>query len=77
VKVVTGFLLGVADFFAEDGSIVVGAVIALVIVGGLAIWKPIGATGAFAGPLLFVLIAALLVANLLRVAHQSRPSPRR
>jgi hypothetical protein len=67
-----GFARGAYYFFVEDGSIVIGAIVALVLVGVLAIWKPFGSAALFAGPLLFLLIAALLVANLLHVAHQAR-----
>ncbi len=57
-------------FFVEDGSVAVGALIALIVVGLLAHALP--STAMIAGPLLFVLIAALLVANLLRVAQNAR-----
>jgi hypothetical protein len=57
-------------FFVEDGSVAIGALIALVLVGVLAHAAP--STATVVGPLLFVLIAALLVANLLRVAQNAR-----
>jgi hypothetical protein len=60
-------------FFVEDGSIVIGAIIALVIIGILAVGRPFGSAERIAGPLLFLFIAALLIANLLRVAYQARP----
>ena len=69
-----GFARGAYSFFAEDGSIVIGAIVALVLVGALAIWRPFGSAGLFAGPLLFLLIAALLIANLLHVSHLAHRS---
>ena len=71
MSAVSGFAKGVYYFFVEDGSIVVGAIVALIIVAFLAIVKPFGNADAIAGPLLFVLLAALLVANLLRVAQNA------
>jgi hypothetical protein len=72
MSVLAGFAKGVYYFFVEDGSIVVGALIALALVAFLAIAKPFGNAAAVAGPLLFVLLAALLVTNLLRVAQNAR-----
>jgi len=68
----TGFARAAYSFFVEDGSIVVGAIIALVLVGLLALAKPFGSADQFAGPLLFLLIAILLAGNLLHVARQVR-----
>jgi hypothetical protein len=58
-------------FFTEDGSVVVGAMIALILVGIVVRLKPLANTLDIAGPLLFVLIAALLIANLWRTAERS------
>jgi hypothetical protein len=58
-------------FFVDDGAIVVGALIALVIVAGLAIRQPFPNAQLVAGPLLFVFISALLTASLLHAARQS------
>jgi hypothetical protein len=58
-------------FFVDDGSIVVGALIALVIVGALAIRQPFPKAELVAGPLLFVFISGLLTASLLHAARQS------
>ena len=62
----------VYDFFTEDGSVVVGAVIAVVIVAVLSLRPPFASARDVAGPVLFVLIAALLIANLWRVAERSK-----
>ena len=56
----------------EGGSIVAGALIALVLVGGLAVAKPFAWAEDVAGPPLFLLIALLLAASLLRVVQHSR-----
>lgn len=69
MSVVAAFGRSAYYFFVEDGSIVIGAVIALVAIGILAIWQPFAKAREMAGPLLFLLIAGLLVANLLRVAR--------
>jgi hypothetical protein len=58
-------------FFVDDGSIVIGALIALFVVGALAIRQPFPNAEVVAGPLLFVFVSALLVASLLHAAHQS------
>lgn len=74
---IAGLPRAIYDFFTEDGSVVVGAIIALVIVAILALGKPFGGAENIAGPLLFVLIAALLIASLWRVAQQSRSRSQR
>jgi hypothetical protein len=58
-------------FFVDDGAVVIGALIALVIVATLAIRQPFPNAGLVAGPLLFVTISALLTASLLHAAWQS------
>jgi len=70
---ITGLPGAIYGFFTEDGSVVVGAVIALALVGILAKARPFGGAQDMAGPLLFVLIAALLIANLWRAAERSKP----
>jgi hypothetical protein len=72
MTLLAGLARSVYYFFTEDGSVVVGAVVALIIVGVLARVRPVGGALDVAGPLLFVLIAALLIANLWRTAEQSR-----
>jgi hypothetical protein len=72
MSIVTGFLRGIWYFFVEDGAIVVGTVVALILIGGLAILRPFGNASEIVGPLLFLLIAALLLINLLWVARQAR-----
>ncbi|HTE85077.1 MAG TPA: hypothetical protein VK821_10105 [Dehalococcoidia bacterium] len=72
MSLLAGFARAAYYFFVEDGSIVIGAVMALVLVGILAIWRPFGTAEQVAGPFLFVLIAGLVIANLLQVARQAR-----
>jgi hypothetical protein len=72
VSWITGLPRAIYEFFTEDGSVVVGAIVALVVVGTLARVHPFGSAQDLAGPLLFVLIAALLIANLWRVAERSK-----
>lgn len=59
-------------FFVEDGSIAIGTLIALVVVGYIGRAKPFGGADAIVGPLLFVIVAALLISNLLRLGQQAR-----
>lgn len=77
MNVITGLPRAIYYFFTEDGSVVVGAIVALVVVAILALARPFPAAADIAGPLLFVLIAVLLIVNLWRVAHQSRSGPGR
>jgi len=72
MSVIAAGLRAVYGFFTEDGSVVVGAVVALLLVGILAKARPFGSAPDLAGPLLFVLIAALLIANLWRAAERSK-----
>ena len=72
MSMIAGFARGVWYFFVEDGAIVVGTIIALLLVGGLAALRPSGSVEAYLGPLLFLLISALLATNLLHVARQLR-----
>lgn len=72
LAIVRSLPLAVWDFFAEDGSIVAGAAVALVLTAGLAIARPFAHAAVLAGPLLFLLIAALLAGNVWRVVLRSR-----
>lgn len=76
IDFIAGLPRAVYDFFVEDGSVVVGAVIALIAAGVLALVRPFAGAENLVGPLLFVLIAALLIVNLWRVAQQSGPKSR-
>ena len=67
-----GLPLAVWEFFAEDGSIVVGAAVALALTAVLAIGRPFAHADVIAGPMLFLLIAALLAGNLWRVVLRAR-----
>jgi hypothetical protein len=72
MSVLRSFARSAYYFFVEDGSIVIGAIVTLVLVGVLAVWQPFPGADRLAGPLLFLLISGLLIASLLRVVHQSR-----
>jgi hypothetical protein len=69
---ITGFAKGIYYFFVEDGSVAIGALVALLVVAILTHLKAFSNAASVAGPLLFVMISALLVANLLRVAQHAR-----
>jgi hypothetical protein len=77
MKAIAGVGLGIWYFFVEDGAIVVGTIIALLLIGGLAAWRPSVRVEYILGPLLFVLIAGLLSANLVPLAHRAGSRSRR
>ena len=72
MSVVAGAARSVYYFFTEDGSVVVGAIVALIIVAAVSQARPLPNALDVAGPLLFILIAALLIANLWRTAERSK-----
>jgi hypothetical protein len=69
-----GFLIAVYeniyDLLVEDGSIAIGTIVALVVV-GLWSWAmpPHSSVADLGGPLLFLLLMALLVSNLYRTGR--------
>jgi hypothetical protein len=72
LSVIAGLPRAIYDFFTEDGSVVIGAVIALALVAVLVLAKPFDRAADIAGPFLFVLIAGILITSLWRAARSSR-----